>query len=258
MSSDSSIKSADRVLDVLEFLSRRGNSASHSEIAYSLNIPKSSLTGILKNLADRNYLKKISPDNTYSLGPAFFELLHLGKNSSNILNIAQLQLNWMTEKTKEASAFYLFKDTYVERVLGVEASYPLNYRVNSKVKFPLHSTAAGKAILNALSEEQLQLFFKQAKLDLVTNKTAINELDLRKRIKKDSNDGIMTSRSENTPGVAAFAVPVFGLGTKPLGALSIVVPEVRLTKELEKNCRASLALALEKVQHELLKGVSAE
>ena len=217
MSSDSSIKSADRVLDVLEFLSRRGNSASHSEIAYSLNIPKSSLTGILKNLADRNYLKKISPDNTYSLGPAFFELLHLGKNSSNILNIAQLQLNWMTEKTKEASAFYLFKDTYVERVLGVEASYPLNYRVNSKVKFPLHSTAAGKAILNALSEEQLQLFFKQAKLDLVTNKTAINRLDLKKESKKNPMMATISHGVKILPVLVALLVQFLDLATNQLG-----------------------------------------
>jgi DNA-binding IclR family transcriptional regulator len=67
----SSIKSADRVLDVLELLCRRGNSASHSDIAFSLDIPKSSLTGLLKNLISRNYLEKNLGENTYILGPLF-------------------------------------------------------------------------------------------------------------------------------------------------------------------------------------------
>ena len=82
---DSAIKSADRVLDVLELLCRRGNSASHSEIAYTLDIPKSSLSALLKNLVNRNYLEKNLSANTYHLGAAFFALSKQGKTAKNIL-----------------------------------------------------------------------------------------------------------------------------------------------------------------------------
>ena len=121
---NSSIKSADRVLDVLELLCRRGNAASHSEIANALDIPKSSLTSLLKNLAHRNYLEKNPVENTYHLGPAFFELIQQGKNVKSILKIANIQLAMLTEKTKEASAFYLFKGDHIERVLGLDAITP--------------------------------------------------------------------------------------------------------------------------------------
>ena len=51
-----SVKSADRVLDLLELLTRRGKAMSHTELSLALGIPKSSLTQLLRNLTDRGYL----------------------------------------------------------------------------------------------------------------------------------------------------------------------------------------------------------
>lgn len=247
----SSIKSADRVLDVLELICRRGNAVSHTQIASSLDIPKSSLTGLLKNLTSRQYLSKNPTENTYSLGSAFFELLKMGKTAVDIVQIAQIQLIWLTEKTKEASAFYLYKEPFVERELGIEANYPLSYRVSSKIKFPLYSAAAGKAVLNALPEKILNNYLQNTKFSKITANTATTPTEIKKRIKADTTNGVTISRNENTEGVIAFAVPILGNDQFPIGALSIVVPSVRLNSQLEELCRTSLITAQEKIKSEL-------
>ena len=72
-----SVKSADRVLDLLEFICRRG-SASHAEISIALGIPKSSLTHLLRNLVARRYLDLSDGTNMFELGEGFFGLLKTG------------------------------------------------------------------------------------------------------------------------------------------------------------------------------------
>jgi DNA-binding IclR family transcriptional regulator len=247
----SPIKSADRVLDVLELLCRRGNSASHAEIAFALDIPKSSLTGLLKNLVNRNYLEKNLSENSYLLGPAFFDLIQQGKNVKIISKIAKAQLLILTEKTREASAFYLFKGDHVERVLGQEANYPLSYRMQPNVKFPLYSAAAGKAILNILPSEEQNLYFQNTVLKPMTDKTATLEKDLRKKLQDDTVDGITRSSGENSVGVIALATPICRKNGYPIGALSIVIPEVRFHPELDTLCRKVLLISKDKIETEL-------
>jgi len=248
---NASIKSADRVLDVLELLTRRGNSSSHSEIANALDIPKSSLTGLLKNLTQRNYLQKNPVENTYQLGPAFFNLMEQGKVTKNILEIAHTQLRMLTKKTKEASAFYLFKGDHVERVLGLEANYPLSYRMPPNVKFPLYSAAAGKAILHALSPEEQTSYFKNTQLKAITTKTITDEKKLKAILEADTKDEITISRGENSVGVIALATPIINSHNRILGALSIVIPEVRFNKELDDLSRSLLTVAKNKIENEL-------
>ncbi len=245
------IKSADRVLDVLELLCRRGNSASHAEIAFALDIPKSSLTGLLKNLVNRNYLEKNLSENSYLLGPAFFDLIQQGKNVKIISKIAKAQLLILTEKTREASAFYLFKGDHVERVLGQEANYPLSYRMPPNVKFPLYSAAAGKAILNILPSEEQNLYFQNTVLKPMTDKTATLEKDLRQKLQNDTVDSITRSSGENSVGVIALATPICRKNGYPIGALSIVIPEVRFNPELDTLCRKVLLISKDKIETEL-------
>jgi len=247
----SSIKSADRVLDVLELLCRRGNSASHTDIAFSLDIPKSSLSGLLKNLISRNYLEKNHAENTYLLGPAFYDLVKQGENIKKMPQIAQAQLNWMTEKTKEASAFYVFKGDHIERILGAEASYPLSYRMMPNVRFSLYSAAAGKAILHALPEHERENYLQSLKLKPITDKTITNKTELRARLIDDTENGVTFSYGENSVGVIALAVPILLENQYPLGALSIVVPEVRFNEELKHLCMEVLVSAGKKIEFEL-------
>lgn len=248
---DPSIKSANRVLDVLELLCRRGNAATHAEISFALDIPKSSLTGLIRNLLNRNYLTKNPGGMTYTLGPAFFSLAEKGKQVKSILKIAQSQVVWLTEKTHEAAAFYLYKGDYIERVIGKEANYPLSYRMTPGVKFPLYSAAAGKAVLKALSEEDKKKYFKKVKLEAVTKNTITNEADLRKSFITRAKDSITISNGENSVGVIALAAAILDEDENPLGAISIVIPEARFNKELEQDCRNSLKHAAKKIEHEL-------
>ncbi len=251
MINKSAIKSADRVLDVLELLCRRGNAASHTELSRSLGIPKSSLTGLVRNLVSRCYLEKDPDTANYKLGSAFFGLMQQGKHVRDILEIARPQLTWLTDKTQEASAFYLFRGDHVERVLGEEVDQHLSYRMTPHVKFPLYSAAAGKAVLSALPKDEKESYLREVDFKPMTSQTAKSPSELMVRLNAISADRVIISNGENTIGVVALAIAVLRQDGYPIGALSIVVPQVRYTKELERKCQTSLVLAAQRTEHEL-------
>jgi DNA-binding IclR family transcriptional regulator len=244
------IKSADRVLDVLELLCRRGNAATHAELSQALGIPKSSLTGLAGNLVARGYLEKC-PDSIYRLGPMFFSLLRNGKQVRDVSKIARPQLVWLKKKTREAAAFYLFRGDCVERVDGEEADYPLSYRMTPHVTFPLYSAAAGKAVLNVLQADEQAAYFEQVGLEPKTAQTAGSVNELRKRLRAIGPDKVAISLGEHTDGVNALAIPVLRDDGYPIGALSVVVPQVRYSAQLAELCRASLVTAAGRIEHEL-------
>src|SRR5262245_46110227 len=177
------VKSADRVLDLLELLCRNGNAASHTQLSRSLGIPKSSVTSLVRNLLARGFLEKSPDSGDYRLGPAFFGLLKRGRQARDVLKLARPQLVWLTEKTKEASAFYVFRGDHIERVLGEEVGYALNYRMIPRVTFPLYSAAAGKAVLNALPDDERTDYLRRIVFVPKTSKTARSASEIRKRLK---------------------------------------------------------------------------
>jgi DNA-binding IclR family transcriptional regulator len=246
----SPVKSADRVLDVLEFMCRRG-SASHAEISTALGIPKSSLTHLLRNLVTRGYLALPAGASMYELGEGFFALVKTGLTVRDATKLAGPYLSWLTSVTKEASSYGVFRGDHIERIAGVESDQALSYRMTTHVRFPLYSSSGGKAILAVLPQEEREAYLAGLKIEPMTERTVSTVDELRKELAEIGDDKIALSRGEHTAGVIAIAIPICQADGFPLGALNVVVPEVRFSKSLEKLCRESLKTAAQRLQHEL-------
>ena len=67
----------------------------------------------------------------------------------------------------------------------------------------------------------------------------------------DTKDEITISMGENSVGVIALATPIKNSQGKILGALSIVIPEVRFNKDLDNLSRMLLKLSKNKIEDEL-------
>ncbi|RYZ00913.1 MAG: MarR family transcriptional regulator, partial [Comamonadaceae bacterium] len=62
------VKSAFRVLDLLELLAGTGRAMTHSELARRSGIPKSSLTQLLRTLVQRGYVDQVPESLQFQLG----------------------------------------------------------------------------------------------------------------------------------------------------------------------------------------------
>ena len=131
------VKSADRVLDILQLLSRQSGALTHHEIGTALGIPKSSLTHLLRNLVAREFLSLEPAQGTYSLGPAVFQLAGSGATRGGLMSLARPIVGWLAKTLGEASSFSVLRGEAVERVCVAESRSPLSYRMAVGDSFPL-------------------------------------------------------------------------------------------------------------------------
>lgn len=236
------VKSADRVLDLLELVSRRAKPLSHTEIALALGIPKSSLTQLLRNLTGRSYLKFAPGPNTYELGPAVFALLRERNGDVDLICAARPLLERLTAATHESSALSLFRKEYVERVCGVDSPQALTYRMTPGTRFLLYSSSIGKAVLAALPEDERERYLARVRLVPRTDATVTTIAELRRQLARAAKEGVASSHGEHMPGVSAIAAAVRRPDGYPIGAINVAIPRIRYAASLRERCvRALLA-----------------
>ncbi|KPU90395.1 hypothetical protein APR50_40195 [Variovorax paradoxus] len=240
------VKSADRVLDILQLLARQGGALTHHEIGIALGIPKSSLTHLLRNLVAREFLGFDGAQSTYALGPAVFELVRGSGLRERLMAQARPIVDWLARTAGEATSFSVLRGDEVERACVAESRAPLSYRMAVGDSFPLYSTSAGKAILAAMPAARRQAYLKNVRLQAQTPATATTLAVLKRQLEEVGESGIAYSRGEHTPGVVGIAIAIDSGDPAAPAAFNIVVPDVRYTPEFDARCVELLGQARER------------
>lgn len=89
---------------------------------------------------------------------------------------------------------------------------------------PWHATAAGKIHAAFLPPAVLQAANEQRALPAITPTTICDPGEFRRQLTTIRCSGIAATTGESTPGLGAFAMPVFGRSERFLGALSLLFP----------------------------------
>jgi DNA-binding IclR family transcriptional regulator len=119
----------------------------------------------------------------------------------------------------------------VRFVDAVESDLAL--RVSGRVgrRLPAHATSLGKAMLAALSDDQVRALYPAEALPVITDRTMARRCDLLTELDRIRARGYARNSEENELGVASTGVavvhPVRGL----LGAITIAVPLSRLDQD---------------------------
>jgi len=224
---DSTVKSADRVLDVFELLGRWDREMSHTEIAAALAIPKSSLTFLLRNLVGRGYVEYSSQSQGYRLGPAFAVLARQTERGFDLLSCVNPILRQLTATLGESSALNQLKGQQVEVVATVSSPHRLVSHMRLGDLAPLYATSSGKAILAYLSEDRQREYLSAVRLKQITAKTVNSVTVIRRELDEVRRTGVAYSFEEFTPGIVGIATSVLSKTGHPIGALNIAVPAVR-------------------------------
>lgn len=245
------VKSADRVFDVLELVAPHPHGLTHAQIAQTLDIPKGSLTQLLRNLVARGYLSPDPIRKTFSLGATISRLAEAARKPESVVEIGRSHIDRLTARTNESSSLNLLRNDQVERVYGANSSKALLYSMRVGDLMPLYATSAGKILL-AFGEKAWRDDYL-ARMEFVpwTPNTWTKER-LRKELPGIVRQRLALSAEEFTIGIIGVSRPVFDERGAAVAAVNISVPSVRwdanvsaqLAEEIERTCAAiSQALA---------------
>ncbi|WP_249276432.1 IclR family transcriptional regulator [Sphingomonas baiyangensis] len=223
------VKSALRTLDIIEYVVARDAPVVAQEIAAALAIPVSSLSYLLGTLVEREYLARSG--RRYTAGPGLARLqrrnddFSLAERAAPLVRALRVQLN-------ETASFFVRKGWEVEALVTETSQHALRYAVQMGTRTPLHGFSAGKAILAALPDEEIEAYLAEAPRPAFTGATITDAQTLRAEIATIREQGVARTREEHTPGIQGVGCAVTAAGGL-LGAFSVAIPSVRFDAGVE-------------------------
>jgi IclR family transcriptional regulator, acetate operon repressor len=233
------VKSALRTLDIIELVVAHPQGMVAQDIAAALAIPMSSLSYLLATLVERGYL--VREARLHRAGPGL-DRLRLPAQALRLADRAQPLVHAIRGELNETASFMILAGWQVEALATEASDQALRYAVEPGEHKPLHSLAAGKAILAALPPDQRDTYFAEVPRERFTPATITEETALRAELAHIQAQGISTSIEENTPGICGLACAAVRKG-ELLGAFAVAVPSVRFDAALIERASALLRRA---------------
>lgn len=227
----SSVKSATRTLDIIEYVVSRGQPLVAREIAAALLIPVSSLSYLLNTLVDREYLSRTG--RRYAAGPGLERLqarapaFTLAERVAPLVRALRIQLN-------ETASFFVRSEWEIEALVTESSDHALRYAVQTGNREPLHPFSSGKALLAAMPDDEFERYLAETQRRRFTPATIIDAAALRTEIAEIRRTGLAFTREEYSPGIV-------GLGRTAridgivVGAFSVAIPMVRFDPTVERR-----------------------
>ncbi len=229
------MKSALRVLLIVELLTEEPRPLTFADIMARLGIPKSSAHALLRTMVERGHLRLDPSTRTYSLGIRIWQAGQGYLRDFELPVVARPFLQAARDELGETVQLAVLDG--VENVYIGKEDSDHNLALNSHVggRLPAHTTALGKVLLAGLPDHELARRFQGIRMPAFTPNTITDLATLKSELAKVQRDGYATDHEEFTLGVVCVAVPVIDYSTEVVTAISTSVPQVRATPPLQRK-----------------------
>lgn len=241
--SSSNVKSAQRLLDVLELLARHARPVPTMTIARECDIPKSSAHHLLNVMRARHFVTYYEVERAWGLGVAVFEIGSAYLRSEPLQRMGRHLLAELTQRTGETSHLAMLHGTevlYVDKERPVDTAPRLVTEIG--VRLPAHLTAVGRAILAELPEAQVRALYAGQPLVLRTGKGPESVEALLRDLQEVRRVGVALDAEMVTPGITCVAAPVFSHEGMPVAAIGVTYVSAQRS---EADARQAAALVCE-------------
>jgi IclR family transcriptional regulator, acetate operon repressor len=239
---DTSVKSATRAVDILEFVAQAESRPTFGEIGEGLGIPNSSLYYLLNTLSQRGYLVQDGERGGYMLGHAVDALAARGGRTQSWQQLILPMLDEITAVLNETSTYAERRGDEIECVatrLGTQTLLPV---LRAGQRAPLYTFSGGKIVLANLSDEAIDVYIKRTQFEKFTPETLSSGKALWREIREIRETGVAYSRGEHTLGVTGMSVAL-RTDVQLAGALGVAIATVRFSRSVDSAIRAQLAAA---------------
>lgn len=242
------LKTIERAMDVMDYLSRVDEPARLTDISRSVRLPKSQVHRILSTLASRKLIQQDANTQRYYLGIKTWLLGQRTSLANPLLRTARPVLdNISISETIYLSILDGFKTFYLYIRYG---THPIQAVVPLGGNGPLHATATGKALLAYQPSEFIHSFVRTP-LQKFTPQTITNPIDLSRELETIRAQGYSQVVDEFEIGFSGIGVPILDDQDCSIAALGISSPTLRFNEDNSANMIQTALQAAGEIQRKL-------
>ena len=219
-----------KALQILDALST-GSHLGVSELARSLDLPKSSVFNILDTLASRKVVEKNSATGKYHLGVKLIELGNCAQVGLDLCQIAAPILKGLNVRFDETVHLTVLDSDEVLYIDCIESQRRLRTYSVIGVRAPLYCTSVGKAILAFRGDEEIERIAREKGLAPFTPNTITNIERLRADVDTIRTRGYAIDDLEHEDHLRCVGAPVFDAHGEAFASISLSGPAERNTCE---------------------------
>jgi DNA-binding IclR family transcriptional regulator len=216
------IQSIDRAIRVL-FALQGARRMTLSELASRLELPPSTVHGIVRTLVAQGMVVQEHGFGRYQLGPA---VLRLGNVYLDTLELRSKAIPWAEDLARRTGYSVRTGVLLLDDVVIIHHEpRPDGSRQMPEVGIviPAHASALGKAIL-AFDDDAASRMLAASALRSMTGETVTSPVELKEELADIGSTGLAREQEEAVLGECAIAGPVFDVSGAPVGAIGLVVP----------------------------------
>jgi IclR family acetate operon transcriptional repressor len=242
-----SIRAVERVCDLLDLLQETPEGVSLMTAAVVTSLPKSSAFRYLATLEARRYAERIPANGEYRLGSAFLPMQ--AHQLDTLVRRAHPYLEELCDRFEETIALGVLEGHQVMFLDLVESPRAVRVAARRGDRYPLHSSAVGKAIAAMLPEHRARSVLGTEGMERLTENTITRIEDYLVELARVRSLGYALDDGEHEPDERGIAVPLPNSNLP--AALGICAPASRLPLDGVRNMVKPLLETAAQLVHDL-------
>ncbi|MQA07220.1 MAG: helix-turn-helix domain-containing protein [Pseudonocardiaceae bacterium] len=253
MREDSTLRSAEHALKLVLLATRRGQ-VTVSEVKRELGVGASTAHRLLATCRRVGFVRQDVVGGPYLVGPAVHELTLAATSAVTLRDAAAPVLLDLRAAIDETVSMLVLEGNHVRFVQSLEGQQTVRVGARLGKVLPAHCTAGGKAMLAALSEDELHERYQSRHLRTVSQRSISDWPALTRQLKMIRRRGWATNFGEGDPSIGAIAASVLLSTGEPVAAVAAAAPLARLTTAKEAEALAPHVLEAASVIQRRLRG----
>lgn len=239
------VQSLSRALRLLNLLSESSQGVSLSVLARQAKLPTSTTHRLLSTLQEEGFVRFSNEFLTWSVGVQAFVVGNAFMRSRNVGQIAHKFLIGLMEQSGETANLAIHNNDTAVFLQQVESRELMRALASPGAAVPLYCSGVGKAFLAGLAAEARERLVADMEIRRLTAKTVASREELQREILEARGRGFVIDDEEHAVGLRCVASAVFDENHRPVAAISLSGPTVRITdRRLEHLGRVVLRTAL--------------
>lgn len=235
-----------RALAVLKLLADNPGELGIAEIAGQLGLSSGTTHRVVRALIVEGLIAHNPRTDSYYLGAGTILLGQAAQRGFG-LDKALPVLEQINAETEESVNLTVREGAESVVMLRVQSVLPLRFEQHPGARFPLYTTASGKAILAHSPDAEAYLRGLPATLPQLTARTITSPDTVAEQLEEIRRRGYSVDEEENVAGVRCVGAPILDSDGRAQAALVIQVPTVRMPPRRVRELGARVVTAAKEV-----------
>ncbi len=232
----SSVRTIDRMVEVLDCFSKDRPAWSLSELSARLDLPKSTLHRFLVGLERNGLLRRGTRTTRWRLGHRLFIWGSLAAGSTGVRQVALPVLRDLAETTGETVLLTEYHDGEVICIDKIETSHSVRIALEVGARRAPHAGASSKVLMAYLPDSRDRRNHTARRVCRATaSGPSRDPADLHRELERIRQCGYALSYEETDRGAWGIATPIRNWDGGVVAAVGVAGPTVRFSSELAQR-----------------------